>query len=381
MCHRLTDKLGYDEPLKLECGTELGCYQIAYETYGEISERRDNAILICHALTGHQYVARNNPETGRPAWWNNDDAKMVGPGCPIDTNKYYVICSNILGGCMGSTGPCTINEETGKSWGMTFPVVTIGDMVKAQVELIKFLKIEKLLAVVGGSMGGMQVLEWIRCFSNRMKSAIAIATSCRQNVQNIAFHEAGRQAIIRDPKWKKGYYTERRKFPADGLSVARMIAHITYLSRQSLHEKFGRRLQCRNLKSYGFDTDFQIESYLNHQGRTFTERFDPNSYLFITRAVDYFDQSESTAGDLAEAYAKTLCDNSISVCLMSFSSDWMYPTEDSREIENALTSLGVNVERHEFETDSGHDSFLLKNELMEGKIRHFIDSQYYNLNY
>lgn len=367
--HRTTEWLGYGHPLILDSGYKFDGYRLAYDTYGDLNRDRSNAILVCHALTGDQYVARENPETGTPGWWTD----VVGPGKAIDTDKYFVICSNVLGGCMGSIGPSTIDDRTGKRLGLSFPVITIGDMVKTQAELIKLFDIKKLMCVVGGSMGGMQALEWLRLFPSQLQSAIVIASSCRQSSQNMAFQIAGREAIMKDPAWHNGEYLEKDAFPDNGLALARMIAHITYLSSESLDKKFGRRLQDRSWKSFEFKTDFQTHSYLKYQGEKFTKRFDPNSYLYITLAIDYMDQSESAAGDLAEVYRGALEGEDLSVCLISFTSDWMYPTKDSIELKEAFSSAGVEVDMHELETEHGHDSFLLKNEEMESIIREFVD--------
>lgn len=367
--HRKSDLLGVDTPLLLESGAQLGSYRLAFQMYGEINARRDNVILVCHALTGDQYVASENPVTGRPGWWSD----VVGPEKVLDTNRYCVICSNVLGGCMGSEGPLSTKPSSEVEWGVDFPLITIGDMVRAQAQLLDYMGIERLLAVLGGSMGGMQALEWMRLFPERLRGVVAIATSYRQAAQNIGFHEAGRQAIVRDPLWKGGDYRSSGTFPESGLSVARMIAHVTYLSSSVLHEKFGRRLQAKSFRAYDLDAEFQIESYLRHQGEAFTKRFDPNSYLYITRAVDYFDQSTEAAGDLADVYRSAIQGNKPDICLISFSSDWMYPPSESEVIEAALRAAGVPVECHELESIHGHDSFLLKNEEMEGIIRYFLN--------
>jgi homoserine O-acetyltransferase len=357
--------------LILDSGRALEEFQIAYHFYGELNKERDNAILICHALTGDQYVASPNPVTGRAGWWT----EMVGPGQPIDTEQYFVICSNVLGGCMGSEGPASINAETGKVWGIDFPLITIGDMVEAQALLLDHLNIDRLFAVVGGSMGGMQVLEWLKRYPARLHSAIAMATSYRQHVQNIAFHIAGRQAIIADPNWAGGAYAAAGLFPSAGLSVARMIAHVTYLSAGNLNEKFGRRLQNKSFRTYDFGVNFQIESYLNYQGSAFTERFDPNSYLYLTLAVDFFDQSEARAGYLGEVYADCFKNVQPAICLISFSSDWMYPPSESRAVEAALRTSGVEVEGRLLDTDGGHDAFLLKNDELEDIVVRFLIRQ------
>lgn len=337
--------------LKLECGEILKPFTIAYETYGQLNANKSNAILICHALTGDQYAASTHPVTGKPGWWEI----MIGPGKPIDTEKYFIICCNVIGGCMGSTGPASINRETGQAYGLDFPVITIGDMVKSQVYLIDHLGIETLFSVIGGSMGGMQVLEWASRYSDRVFSAIPIATAARHSSQNIAFHEVGRQAVMADPDWLGGRYYEQDKNPRKGLAVARMAAHITYLSDEALHQKFGRNLQEREHISFGFDADFQVESYLRHQGFRFVDRFDANSYLYITRAMDYFDLFSENDGLLAKAFL----DTKTRFCVVSFTSDWLFPTRESRQIVHALTANAANVSFVEIETARGHDAFLL----------------------
>ena len=339
------------EPLALDCGASLGPFSIAYQTYGALNTERSNAILICHALTGDQFVADANPITGKPGWWET----MVGPGLTFDTNRFFVIGSNVIGGCMGSTGPANINPQTGKPWGLSFPVITIRDMVRAQARLIDHLGIDKLLCVTGGSMGGMQVLEWAATYPERVFSAMPIATAARHSAQNIAFHEVGRQAIMADPEWCGGDYQSLGKRPERGLAVARMAAHITYLSEAALHRKFGRSLQDREQVSFGFDADFQVESYLRHQGSTFVDRFDANSYLYITRACDYFDLAAEHGGTLASAFkgAKTR------FCIVSFTSDWLYPTSENRAVVHALNAAAANVSFVEIATDKGHDAFLL----------------------
>jgi homoserine O-acetyltransferase len=360
--------MGVEHPLLLDSGTSIGNFQIAYEYYGKLNTNGDNAILICHALTGDQYVASNNPSTGRAGWW----ASMVGPGRPIDTDQYFVVCSNVLGGCMGSDGPATTKPETERLWGIDFPMITIGDMVEAQAKLITHLNIPRLFSVVGGSMGGMQVLEWLRRFPDRIDSAIAMATSYRQHVQNIAFHVAGRRVITGDPDWAGGAYAERGTFPEKGLSLARMLAHVTYLSPESLNEKFGRRLQNKSFRTFDFGLNFQVESYLEHQGTAFTERFDPNSYLYLTHAVDFFDQSEKHGGNLADAYSEALANSKPPVCLVSFSTDWMYPHTECQTVESAVRQAGAEVEGHQLAADGGHDAFLIQNEELEDIVRLFL---------
>lgn len=344
-------RLGEDPALRLDSGVELKGIDIAYQTWGQLNADKSNAILVCHALTGDHFLLGTHPISGKSGWWE----QVVGPGKVIDTDRYFVICSNILGGCMGSTGPQAINPETGKPWGLDFPVITIGDMVRAQKLLIDHLGIEKLFAVVGGSMGGMQVLEWACQYPENVFAAVPIATAARHSAQNIAFHEVGRQAIMADPDWCGGNYLAEGKRPHRGLAVARMAAHITYLSETALTRKFGRNLQDRDSISYGFDADFQVESYLRHQGSTFVDRFDANAYLFITRAMDYFDLSQRDGGQLATVFK----DTPVRFLVVSFTSDWLYPTRESREIVHALNAGAANVSFVEIVSDKGHDAFLL----------------------
>jgi len=339
------------QALRLDCDQLLGPYRIAYETYGELNAAKSNAILVTHALTGDQYAASKNPVTGKPGWWET----LIGPGKPIDTDRFFVVCPNVLGGCMGSTGPASINPKTGKPWGLDFPVITIGDMVDAQVPLIDHLGIDQLFCVIGGSMGGMQVLEWAARHKERVFTAAPIATAAWHTSQNIAFHEVGRQAVMADPDWCQGRYFEAGREPRNGLAVARMAAHITYLSEEALQRKFGRNLQDLSAKSFSFNADFQVESYLRHQGSTFVDRFDANSYLYITRAIDYFDLAADHGDVLANAFKGT----KTRFCVVSFTSDWLYPTRESREIVQALNAVAANVSFVEVESDKGHDAFLL----------------------
>ena len=343
--------LGRETPLRLECGVDLANFPLAYETYGILNSQKSNAILVCHALSGDQYVANTHPLTGRPGWWE----LVVGSGKLLDTDKYNIICSNILGGCMGTAGPKEINPNNGKNWGLDFPVITIKDMVHAQAMLLDYLEIEQLFCAIGGSMGGMQVLEWAATFPERLCTAVPIATASYHSAQNIAFDEVGRQAIMADPEWSGGNYQEEGTVPHRGLAIARMVAHITYLSEPSLQRKFGRRLQDRSAVTFGFDADFQVESYLRHQGSTFVDRFDANSYLYITRAMDYFDLGERFNGSLGEAFRNS----QTRFCVISFSSDWLYPTVESRRIVHALNSVAANVSFAEIKSDNGHDAFLL----------------------
>jgi len=302
-------------------GGRIAPLAVAYETYGALNAARSNAILLCHALTGDQYAAGVHPVTGKPGWWE----AMVGPGKPFDTDRYFLICSNVVGGCMGTTGPASTNPATGKPYGLDFPVVTIRDMVRAQAMLIDHLGIETLFCVAGGSMGGMQVLQWAASYPERVFSAMPIATAAKHTAQNIAFHEVGRQAVMADPDWRSGRYQEQGVRPEKGLAVARMSAHITYLSEAALQRKFGRKLQDRSAPTFSFDADFQVENYLRYQGLAFVERFDANSYLFVTRACDYFDLAADYGGSLAMAFK----DTKTRFCVVSFNSDWLYPTSDS----------------------------------------------------
>ena len=344
-------KLIINQSLELDCGKTIKDFPLAYETYGSLNKSKSNAILVFHALSGDQFVTNINPITKKKGWWTT----AVGPGKAIDTDKYFVICVNVLGGCMGSFGPKEINPETGELFGTTFPVITIKDMVRAQIYLLEHLGINKLLSVTGGSMGGMQVLQFVSLYPDKTCSAIPIACSASHSAQNIALNELGRQAIMADPNWNKGNYLKTNLSPNKGLAIARMAAHITYLSDKGLQEKFGRKLQVKGNLKFSFDADFQIESYLRHQGSVFVDRFDANSYLYITRAMDYFDLTKQFNGNLANAFKKT----KTKFCIISFSSDWLYPTKENKEIVIALNACGANVGFVEINSDKGHDSFLL----------------------
>jgi homoserine O-acetyltransferase len=354
------------EPLQLDCRQLLAPFRVAYKTYGTLNAQKSNAVLVCHALTGDQYVASDHPITGKPGWWE----VMIGPGRPIDTDRFFVICPNILGGCMGSTGPASINPQTGKAYGLDFPVITIRDMVRAQVRLIDHLGIDRLFCVTGGCMGGMQVLEWAAQYSDRVATAVPIATAAWHSSQNIAFHEVGRQAVMADPDWCNGRYLDEGKVPRRGLAVARMAAHITYLSEEALHRKFGRNLQDRAAKTFSFSADFQVESYLRHQGSSFVDRFDANSYLYITRAMDYFDMAAEHGDVLANAFRGT----KTCFCVVSFTSDWLYPTRESREIVQALNAVAANVSFVEIESDKGHDAFLLDEPELFATVTGFLNA-------
>ena len=343
-------------PFQMDCGAILPGITVAYCTYGTLNPERSNAILVCHALTGDQYAADRHPTTGKPGWWS----PVIGPGLPVDTSRFFVICVNVLGGCMGSTGPRSPRAPGAPQWGTDFPTVTIRDMVRAQKLLVGHLGIQRLFAAVGGSMGGMQVLEWAATYPDALFAAVPVATAAFHSAQNIAFHEVGRQAIYADPDWDGGDYWRTGKTPARGLAVARMAAHITYLSEQALTRKFGRRV--RGCGEGGgveavslFGDMFEVESYLRHQGSTFVTRFDANSYLTITRAMDLFDLAAEHEGDLAAAFRGSRT----RFCLVSFDSDWLFPTPQSRAIARALNRAGANASFVEIGTDKGHDAFLL----------------------
>ena len=355
----------FDAPLPLDCGRTLAPFTVAYMTYGVLNAAKSNAILVCHALTGDQFVASDHPLTGKPGWWTS----MVGPGKPIDTDRFFVICANVLGGCMGSTGPAEIEPETGNPWGLNFPLVTIRDMVRAQKALVDHLGIEKLLAVVGGSMGGMQALQWAASYPESVAVVIPIACAARHSAQNIAFHEVGRQAIMADPDWHNGEYQLHGTRPSKGLAVARMAAHITYVSEMALQKKFGRALQNRAALSFQFAPDFQIESYLHHQGASFVDRFDANSYLYITRAMDYFDLAEEHGGRLSDVFRV----NPARFCIISFTSDWLFPPAENKRIAHALNAVAAQVSFVEIKSDKGHDAFLLEEPEMFATVRGFLN--------
>jgi homoserine O-acetyltransferase len=358
-------KFPADVSLALDSGGAIEGLEIAYRTYGSFDAARSNAILICHALTLDQFVAGQNPFTGKPGWWGT----LVGPGRPIDPARHFIICSNVVGGCMGSTGPSSPRSSE-PPLGLAFPVITIADMVRAQAMLVEALGVERLFAVVGGSMGGMQVLQWAADYPERLFAAVCIAAAARHSAQNIAFHEVGRQAVMADPDWRGGDYAAQGVRPEKGLAVARMAAHITYLSEAALQRKFGRELQ-RDGLSWGFDADFQVESYLRHQGASFVDRFDANSYLYITRAMDYFDLAAAHGGVLADAFRRA---RDVRFCVFSFTSDWLYPTPESREIVRALNAAGARVSFLEIETDKGHDAFLLEEPVLRAALAGFMNS-------
>jgi homoserine O-acetyltransferase len=363
-----------DEPFELESGATLGPVTVAYQTYGQLNADRSNAVLILHALSGGAHAAGyRSRQDGKPGWWDSS----IGPGKAFDTSRFFVICSNIIGSCYGSTGPSSINLTTGKPYGLTFPVVTIGDIVRAQVHLINHLGIAQLLCVVGGSMGGMQALEWAAHYPQRLKAAIPLATTARSNAMQIALSEVGRQAIYADPAWQGGDYYASERRPDAGLAVARMIAHITYLSEASMHQKFGRRLQDREKFGYQFRTEFQVESYLKHQGLSFTQRFDANSYLYITKAMDYFDLSQSLGpgnGAPVNSLAAALVSaKDVKFLAVSFTSDWLYPSHQSKELVRALTAVGADVSYLDIESSAGHDAFLVEVDTMTRLLGSFMD--------
>lgn len=346
--------------VELENGVTFGPIQVAYETYGRLNKDKTNAILICHALTGNAHAAGwHEGEGEEKGWWD----EMIGPGKPFDTEKYFVICSNVLGGCGGTTGPSSINPATGEPYGLDFPVVTISDMVKVQKELVSHLGVDRLLAVAGGSMGGMQALQWAVSFPDKVKFCIPVAATARSSPQQIAFNEVRRRAIMSDPKWDNGDYYGDSK-PVDGLRLARMIGHITYLSEGSMREKFGRELQHSGEYSFGFDIDFEVESYLHYKGGSFVERFDANSYLYLTKAIDYFDLTDNGNQTLSESLSGV--DSKFMV--VGITSDWLYPPYQSKEIVRALETLDVDATYSEITSMYGHDAFLLET----GQLKHMV---------
>ncbi|NBV07125.1 MAG: homoserine O-acetyltransferase [Proteobacteria bacterium] len=361
--------LAQEKALKLSNGTEIKNFPLAYQTYGKLNADKSNAILICHALTGDQYVASNNPVTGKEGWWNF----MIGEKKPIDTEKFFVISSNVIGSCMGSFSPKEINPTNNKPYGIRFPAITISDMVQAQNLLVEHFGIKKLHAVIGGSMGGMQVLSWAALHPQKSKIFIPLATSYRNSPQNIAFNEAARQAILSDSNWHSGEYLAEKKYPTKGLAVARMTANITYLSESALQKKFGRELQNKNNFSFSFDTEFQIESYLHHQAYNFVERFDPNSYLYVTKAVDYFDLEKDFGGQLSNAFTGLIKNNDAKICLISFSDDWLFPPSEAKKITHALLACGLNVSFVTITSSAGHDSFLIESDALKNTVQGFIN--------
>ncbi len=365
------ERFGHDRhvtllgPLMLDCGRSIAPIDFAYETYGELNAEKSNAILICHATTGDQFVASTHPVTGKPGWWS----RLVGAGLPVDPARHFVICINVLGSCMGSSGPASIDPATNQPFALSFPVVTIRDMVRAQALLLDYLGVSTLSAVIGGSMGGMQALSWAATYPDRVRAVVAIAATARHTPQNLAFHEVGRQAIMADPNWRGGNYYADGNAPSAGLAVARMVGHITYLSAEGMEAKFGRRLQNRAVESFSFDADFAVESYLRHQGLIFTDRFDANSYLYMTRAMNYFDLAAEHRGALANAFRETVA----RFCVISFNTDWLCPTSESKKIVHALNAAGKPVSFVELDTPHGHDAFLLdmpeQNRVIDGFLR------------
>ncbi|MFA6989480.1 MAG: homoserine O-acetyltransferase [Candidatus Gastranaerophilaceae bacterium] len=354
----------FDQKIRLECGEELGPITVAYETYGKLNETKDNAILVIHALTGDAHAAGYNfIDDKKVGWWD----MLIGPGKAYDTNKHFVICSNILGGCKGTTGPSSINPINGMPYGIDFPVITIEDTVKVQKKLIEYLGIKKLLSVAGGSMGGMQAMQWAIMYPELVNSVIVIASTSKLSAQGIAFNAVGRNAILSDPNWNNGNYYETKAKPDRGLAIARMVGHITYLSEESMHNKFGRKFQNKSKPDFSFDIDFQVESYLQHQGQIFVDRFDANSYLYITRAIDYFD-IESKYGTLSEAFKKVCA----KFLVISFSSDWLFPSVESKAIVKSLVSIGKDVSYCEIESSYGHDAFLLESATQATIIQSFL---------
>jgi homoserine O-acetyltransferase len=347
------------DELILENGEKLGPVTIAYETYGELNKQRSNAILILHALSGDAHAAGFHKGDEKPGWWDD----MIGPGKAFDTKKYFMICSNVLGGCKGTSGPSSINPKTGKKYGLDFPIISISDMVNAQKHLIDYLKIDQLLSVAGGSMGGMQALEWLTTYPEKLKSAIIIATATKHSPQQIAFHEVGRQAIMADPQWKEGYYYGGHS-PAKGLAVARMIGHITYMSEISMAEKFRRHPGDEKL--HKFSSGSEVEDYLYHRGNHFVKRFDANSYLYITRAIDSFDASRGK--NLYDVFKEIKA----KVLVLAFKSDWLYPASQSKEIVKACKLAGVDTTYCEIDSTYGHDAFLLEVEEETHLVKFFL---------
>jgi len=356
-----------DKDMKLECGKKLGPITLAYETYGTLDKHKGNAVLIFHALSGDAHAAGYHKGEDKPGWWDTS----IGPEKAFDTDKYFVICINVIGGCKGSTGPASIDPKTKKPYGIEFPILTIKDMIAAQKILIDHLGIKKLLAVSGGSMGGMQALQWAVTYPESIKLVIPIATAVRQSAMNVAFHEVGRRAIITDPNWSGGHYYGK-KIPEHGLAVARMVGHITYLSDHSMREKFGRNLQDKDKLDFSFETEFQVEGYLRYQGDAFVKRFDANSYLYITKAIDYFDLTDNNTIPLEDVFAKSKA----KFLVISFGADWLYTKEESVEIVRALQRNGIDVAYFNIESNYGHDAFLLDDEVQTSIIKNFLENNY-----
>lgn len=364
--------LTVETPLDLVSGHQLPNYELVYETYGELNEDRSNAILICHALSGTHHVAGYHEGDDKPGWWND----YIGPNKPIDTNKFFVVCSNNLGGCHGSTGPTSINPATGKVYGSDFPIVTCRDWVKSQNELRQHLQIDQWAAVVGGSMGGMQVMQWAIDYPDKLRHGVVIAAAAKLSAQNIAFNEVARQAIMTDPEFHNGRFIDAGTTPKTGLALARMLGHLTYLSDDMMGSKFGRELRTEKLK-YNFDVEFQVESYLRYQGLKFAtkQNFDANTYLLMTKALDYFDPAAEFDNDLSQAFTKTQA----KFLVVSFTSDWRFSPARSQEIVRALLDNDLDVSYAEVESDHGHDAFLLPNEHYQGIFSNYMNKVFEGL--
>ena len=372
--NNLTDSVGivkpqkavFDSPLQLDCGKELKKIELVYETYGSLNERKDNAVLICHALSGDHHAAGfNSPEDKKPGWWD----VCIGPGKPFDTNKFFIVCPNNIGGCKGSSGPNTINPETGQLYGPSFPIVTVEDWVNTQNLLGDSLGIKKWACIIGGSLGGMQALQWTISFPEKVQNIISVAAASKLSAQNIAFNEVARQSIINDPDFRDGYYYEHGVIPKIGLSIARMLGHITYLSDDSMRQKFGRDLKEGKL-NFSYDVDFQVESYLRYQGKSFVDKFDANTYLLMTKVLDYYDPASRFGGDLSKAFEKSISN----YLIVSFTSDWRFSPERSQEIVEALVGAKKNVSYSEIEADNGHDAFLMPIPNYLNILKNFMDS-------
>ena len=372
--NNLTDSVGivkpqkaiFDSPLQLDCGKELKKIELVYETYGSLNERKDNAVLICHALSGdHHAAGYNSPDEKKPGWWD----VCIGPGKPFDTNKFFIVCPNNIGGCKGSSGPNTVNPETGKLYGPSFPIVTVEDWVNTQNLLGDSLGIKKWACIIGGSLGGMQALQWTISFPEKVKNIISVAAASKLSAQNIAFNEVARQSIINDPDFRDGYYYEHGVIPKIGLSIARMLGHITYLSDDSMRQKFGRDLKEGKL-NFSYDVDFQVESYLRYQGKSFVDKFDANTYLLMTKVLDYYDPASRFEGDLSKAFEKSISN----YLIVSFTSDWRFSPERSQEIVEALVGAKKNVSYSEIEANNGHDAFLMPIPNYLNILKNFMDS-------
>ena len=372
--NNLTDSVGivkpqkavFDSPLQLDCGKELKKIELVYETYGSLNERKDNAVLICHALSGDHHAAGfNSPEDKKPGWWD----VCIGPGKPFDTNKFFIVCPNNIGGCKGSSGPNTINPETGQLYGPSFPIVTVEDWVNTQNLLGDSLGIKKWACIIGGSLGGMQALQWTISFPEKVQNIISVAAASKLSAQNIAFNEVARQSIINDPDFRDGYYYEHDVIPKIGLSIARMLGHITYLSDDSMRQKFGRDLKEGKL-NFSYDVDFQVESYLRYQGKSFVDKFDANTYLLMTKVLDYYDPASRFGGDLSKAFEKSISN----YLIVSFTSDWRFSPERSQEIVEALVGAKKNVTYSEIEANNGHDAFLMPIPNYLNILKNFMDS-------